>query len=71
MDLIDEQCAVIIHPLISNPTKRFDRKGVPWKNNPYDVMMNGILWILLHTCAAWYDMSGTAVKCQLDHAEVL
>jgi transposase len=44
MDLTDDQWA-IIQPLIPNPTKRFDGKGLPWRDARHDVM-NGVLWIL-------------------------
>jgi transposase len=52
MDLTDDQW-YIIQPLIPDPPRRPDGKGIPWKD-ARDVM-NGILWIL-RTGAPWYDM---------------
>jgi hypothetical protein len=46
MDLTDDQWAIIVQPLIPNPTKRFDGKGGPWKDSRRDVMNGVLLWIL-------------------------
>lgn len=52
MDLTDEQWAVI-SPLMSEPPRRADGRGRPWK--PSRDVLNGVLWIL-RTGAQWHDL---------------